>query len=39
MSANNIDFYEEPQALEVWPLNPLKCLKYEITVALYIMLG
>ena len=22
-----------PQAL-VWPLNPLKCLKYEITVAL-----
>ena len=22
------------QALEVWPLNPLKCLKYKITLAL-----
>ena len=24
------------KALEVWPLNPLKCLKYEITVSLRI---
>ena len=23
-----------PQAIEVWPLNPLKCLKYKITLAL-----
>ena len=24
----------QSQALEFWPLNPLKCLKYEITLAL-----
>ena len=26
--------YIRPQALEVWPLNPLKFLKYKITLAL-----
>ena len=31
---NGLSKYVLPQALEVWPLNPLKCLKYEITVAL-----
>ena len=24
----------DTQALEVWPLNPLKCLKYKIALAL-----
>ena len=36
-SEEPFDIYKisfKPQALEVWPLNPLKCFKYEITVAL-----
>ena len=31
-----LDWNVWSQALEVWRLNPLKCLKYEITVELVV---